>query len=152
VFVKPWEELLFNKNRHGLGYDKGNKFCIPNYSKPIQFVSVGFLEEVKNIANKCQHCHRVGHLETQCFDLHPCIHCGKTIHLSKKCQKKKKVKKTIHYGWINAWKWNEQVKKPHKPYRLVKTEENSQLHGEMTKEKRFPTTIPDDFGYDIGPS
>jgi hypothetical protein len=64
MVVRPWEELLFNKNRHGLGYDKGNNFHIPDYSKPVQFVSAGFLEEVKNLGNKCQHCHRVGHLET----------------------------------------------------------------------------------------
>ena len=39
MFVKPWEELSFKKNQHVLGYDKGNNFHIPNYSKPIQFVS-----------------------------------------------------------------------------------------------------------------
>jgi hypothetical protein len=114
-------------------------------------VSAGFLEEVKNLDNKCQHCHRVGHLETQCFDLHPCLHCGKTNHLSEKCRKKKKVKKTIHYGWINSWKWNQQVKKLHQSYRLVKTEVKPQLHGEMTTVKSFQTTIPDDFGDDPDP-
>jgi hypothetical protein len=115
MIVRPWEELQFNKNRHGLGYDKGNNFHIPDYSKPVQFVSAGFLdenlktlevnEEVKNvddtvddkniekILDKCQHCHRVGHMENQCFDLHPCLHCGKTNHHSDKCQKKKKDKK-----------------------------------------------------------
>jgi hypothetical protein len=72
-------------------------------------VSAGFLdenlktpevnEEVKNVddiiddkhiekkLDKCQHCHRVGHMENQCFDLHPCLHCGKTNHHSDKCQK-----------------------------------------------------------------
>ena len=75
MFFRPWEELSLKKNRHGLEYDKGNNFHIPDYSKPIQFVSAEFLGEIKNVDNKFQHCHRVGHLETQCFDLHPCIHC-----------------------------------------------------------------------------
>ena len=66
----------------------------------MQFVSVGFLEEVKNLDNKCQHCHRVGHLESQCFDLHPFLHRGKTNNLFEKCQKKKMVKKMVNYGWI----------------------------------------------------
>jgi hypothetical protein len=61
MFVRPWEELAFNKDRHDLGYEKLNIFHIPNYSKPVHFVSAGLLEEVNNIENKCQHCHRVGH-------------------------------------------------------------------------------------------
>jgi hypothetical protein len=44
IFI-PWEELQFNKNRHGLGYDKGNNFHILDYSKIVQFVSAGFLDE-----------------------------------------------------------------------------------------------------------
>jgi hypothetical protein len=64
MFVRPWEELSFNKKRHVFGYDKSNNFHILDSSKPVQFVSAGFLEEVKNLTNKCQHCHRVGHLET----------------------------------------------------------------------------------------
>jgi hypothetical protein len=137
MVVIPWEELSFNKNRHDLGYDKDNNFHIPNYSKRVQFVSARFSEEVKYLDNKCQYYHRVGHFETQCFDLHPCLHCGKTNHLSKKCQKKKKVKKTIHYGWINSWRWNQQVNKLHKSCRLAKTEVKPQLHGEMTTVKDF---------------
>jgi hypothetical protein len=43
--IRPWEELHFNRNRHGLGYENQNSFHIPNYSKPILFVSVGFLQE-----------------------------------------------------------------------------------------------------------
>jgi hypothetical protein len=39
MFVRPWEELSFNKNRHDLGYEKGNRFHIPYYSKPVKFVS-----------------------------------------------------------------------------------------------------------------
>jgi hypothetical protein len=151
MFFRPWEELSFKKNRHGLGYDKGNNFHIPDYSKPIQFVSAGFLEEIKNVDNKCRHCHRVGHLETQCFDLHPCLHCGKTNHLSEKCHKKNKVKKTVNYGWITSWKWNQQVKKIHKSYSLVKTEVKPPLHGEMTTVKIFQTTIPYDFDDDLDP-
>jgi hypothetical protein len=29
MFVRPWEELSFNKNRHGLGYDKRKKLSYP---------------------------------------------------------------------------------------------------------------------------
>jgi hypothetical protein len=85
MVVRPWEELLFNKDQHGLGYEKGNNFHIPDYFKPVQFVSAGFLEEVKNLGNKFQHCQRIGHRKTECFDFHPCLHCGKTNHLSEKC-------------------------------------------------------------------
>jgi hypothetical protein len=109
------------------------------------------LEEVNNIDNKCQHCHRVGHLESQFFYLHPCLHRGKTNHLSEKFRKKKKVKQTIDYDWISSWKWNKQVNNMHKSYHLVHTQVKTHLHGEMTKEKRFQTTIPDDFGHDSGP-
>jgi hypothetical protein len=98
MFVRPWEELSINKYRHGLGYDISNNFHIPNYSKPIHFVCSRFHEEVKNITNKCQHCHRFGHLESRCFYPHYCLHCGKKNHFSEKCHKKKKVKQTINYG------------------------------------------------------
>jgi hypothetical protein len=44
-FVRPWEELQFKWNKYGLGYEKDhdNLFRIPNYCKPITFVSGGFL-------------------------------------------------------------------------------------------------------------
>jgi hypothetical protein len=35
MIVRPWEELQFNKNQHGLGYDKGNNFHISDYSKLV---------------------------------------------------------------------------------------------------------------------
>jgi len=66
MIVRPWEVLSFNRNHHGLGYDKGNSFHIPDYSKPTQFVSERFLDEnlktpkvnekVKNV-DKFHHCH-----------------------------------------------------------------------------------------------
>jgi hypothetical protein len=28
--IRPWEELQFNRNRHGLGYEKKKKNHIPN--------------------------------------------------------------------------------------------------------------------------
>jgi hypothetical protein len=90
--IRPWEEIIYNKNRTGLGYDKEVTFHIPNYSKPIQFQSVGFLQDnslshvpVQHHNDKCQHCNRVGHMENQCFDLHPCQHCGKHNHSSERC-------------------------------------------------------------------
>ena len=43
--IKPWEELVHNKHRIGLGYEKDVSFHIPDYLKPIQFQSVGFLHD-----------------------------------------------------------------------------------------------------------
>ena len=63
---------------------------------------------------KCQHCHRVVHLETDCFDLHPCQHCGKCNHAPKKCSERNKPGRLkIHNGWINPWKWTSTAKKLH---------------------------------------
>ena len=90
-------------------------------------------------------------METQFFDIHPCLHCGNTNHLSEKCHKKNKVKQRVNYGWITSWKWNQQVKKIHKSYSLVKTEVKPPLHGEMTTVKIFQTTIPYDFDDDQDP-
>ena len=35
--IRPWEQLVHNKHRTGLGYDKDLSFHIPDYAKPIQF-------------------------------------------------------------------------------------------------------------------
>jgi hypothetical protein len=131
--VRPWEELRFKRNRYGLGYenDANNLFHIPNYSEPIFFVSGGFLnddqkieleEQVQDIVDEdvftdipdhdnksdkepiqCKHCHRFGHDESNCFDLHPCRICGKTNHPSVRCQKHKW--KQIHFEWLGNWRW-----------------------------------------------
>ena len=44
--IRHWEEIIYNKNRIGLGYDKEVTFHIPDYSRPIKFQSVGFMQEV----------------------------------------------------------------------------------------------------------
>jgi hypothetical protein len=44
--IRPWEEISYNKNKTGLGYDNEVTFHILDYSKPIKFQSVGFLQEV----------------------------------------------------------------------------------------------------------
>ena len=41
--IRPWEELVHNKHRTGLGYDKDVTFHIPDYTKPIKFQSAGFM-------------------------------------------------------------------------------------------------------------
>ena len=41
--IRPWEQLVHNKHRTGLGYDKDLSFHIPDYAKPIQFQSAGFI-------------------------------------------------------------------------------------------------------------
>ena len=37
--IRPWEEIRYNRQRKGLGYEKDVTFHIPDYSKPIQSVS-----------------------------------------------------------------------------------------------------------------
>jgi len=44
--IKPWEEIRNNKHRIGIGYEKEFTFHIPNYTKPIEFKSVGFFKKV----------------------------------------------------------------------------------------------------------
>ena len=87
--IRPWGEIINNKHRTWLGYENDPTFHIPDDSKPIQFVSAGFLHEkftspvpVKLQSVKCQYCQRIGHMEDQCFDLHPCQHCGKCNYAS----------------------------------------------------------------------
>ena len=43
--IRPWEELVHNKYRTSLGYDKDVSFHILDYSKPIKFQSAGFLHD-----------------------------------------------------------------------------------------------------------
>ena len=43
--IRPWEQLVHNKHRTGLGYDKDLLFHILDYSKPIQFQSAGFIHD-----------------------------------------------------------------------------------------------------------
>ena len=66
--IRPWEELVHNKRRTDLGYDKDMSFHILDYSKPIQFQSFGFLHDnsppavpdptplPQQQSMKCQHC------------------------------------------------------------------------------------------------
>jgi hypothetical protein len=116
--IRPWEEIIYNKNRTGLGYDKEVTFHIPDYSRPIKFQSVGFLQEdslspvqVQHHNVTCQHCNRVGHMENKCFDLHPCQHCGKHNHSSDRCSTlKKPARLKIHYEWIDPWQWSSTTK------------------------------------------
>ena len=127
--IRSWEEIRNNKHKTGLGYENDLTFHIPDYSKPLQFVSAGFLHEnltspvpVKLQSVKCQYFQRVGHMEDQCFDLHPCHHCGKCNHASQKCSKRNKPRiLKIHYGWINPWKWTSTTKKLHQSYRRVQS-------------------------------
>jgi hypothetical protein len=125
--IRPWEEIKDNKHRTSIGYEKEVTFHIPDYTKPIQFQSVGFLQEslyspapVQDKIPKCQHCHQVGHMEDQCFDLHPCEHCGKHNYLSDKCSKRKKPARVKdHYGWITSWQWSSTAKKIYRSYRRI---------------------------------
>lgn len=76
--IKPWGELQSNKNQQGLAYDKDeNNLHIPDYSKPIKFISAIFLNQLQSISHekvtdkqtcsqtevavkaKCLHCQRI---------------------------------------------------------------------------------------------
>ena len=48
--IRPWEELVHNKHRTGLGYDKDVSFHILDYTKPIIFQSVEFLYDSSPVA------------------------------------------------------------------------------------------------------
>jgi len=43
--IRPWEKLVHNKHRTGLGYEKDFSFHIPDYVKPIQFQSARFIHD-----------------------------------------------------------------------------------------------------------
>jgi hypothetical protein len=111
LIIKPWEEIRHTKHRTCIRYEKEVTFHIPDDNKPIQFQSVGLLQEnsyspapIQEQILICQHCQRVGHMEYQCFDLHPCDHCGKHNHPSNKCSYNKKYARVRnHYGWITSW-------------------------------------------------
>ena len=128
--IKPWEEIQSNINRRGLGYVKDDaNLHILDYSKPIKFVSAGFLEQITSarsnkftdkhkctqpkvaIKLKCPHCQRIGHMEDQCSDLHPCRHFGNPNHSSEKCfnQQELAILK-INYELIDPWEWSSIVK------------------------------------------
>lgn len=72
--IRPWEELVNNKNKAGIGYDQDVSFHIADYSKPIQFQSAGFLQGSSSSPVptpqqqivKCQRCDRVGHVKDNC--------------------------------------------------------------------------------------
>ena len=51
--IKPWEEIQNNWNQRGLGYvNDDTNLNIPDYSKPIQFVIVGFLAQLTSASSE----------------------------------------------------------------------------------------------------
>ena len=51
--IKPWEEIQNNKNRRGLGYvSDDTNLHIPDYSKPIKFVSAGFIAQLPSAGSE----------------------------------------------------------------------------------------------------
>jgi hypothetical protein len=110
IIIGPWEEIRHNKHKTCIRYENEVTFHIPNYTKPIQFQSVGLLQEgsrssasVQEQIHKCQHSQRVGHMEDQCFDLHPCENCGKHNHPSYRCSKCKTTAQVKnHCGWMTS--------------------------------------------------
>jgi len=112
--IRPWEELVHNNHRTGLGYDKDVSFHILDYSKLVQFHSVGFLHgdspspirdstpphsEPKFV--KFQHCDQVGHMKDHYFDIHPCKHCGECTHSSHRYFKKQASCKNKDSSWMD---------------------------------------------------
>jgi hypothetical protein len=54
-----------------------------------------------------QHCNQVGHMEDQCFDLHPCQNYCKKNHPVVKCSKRNIIARLkIHTEWIDPWQWS----------------------------------------------
>jgi hypothetical protein len=114
--IRPWEEINYTKPKKGLGYDKEVTFHILDYSRLIQFQSVGFLQEVSTSLvpvqhqhSKCQYCNRLGHMEDQCYDLHHCQHSSKKNNLLNKCSKRNKPAiLNIHYEWIGPYSGHQQ--------------------------------------------
>lgn len=124
TFVRPWEEIVHNKNRIGLGYNKDVldvSFHIRDFSKPIQFRSAGFLDDiVPEQIDRYQHCDRVGHVKYWCFDLHLCEHCGKHNHHSNRYSRKNIVAITkLNFGWIASWDWSKTSKKFYRSYHRI---------------------------------
>jgi hypothetical protein len=123
--IRPREEIRHKKHKTSLGYEKDVTFHNPDYTKPIQFQSVGLLQEsshapVQEQTSICQHCQRVGKFEDQCFDLHPCEHCGQHNHPSNKCfSNKKSARINNHYGWMASWQWSSIIKKICQSYRRI---------------------------------
>lgn len=128
--INPWEEIQRNKNQCGLGYDKDdNNLHIPDYSKPINFISAGFLDQVTSTSHwkvedkpTCKHFQRTCHMEDHCFDLHPCHHCHKQNHSSEKCCKQNQpTKLKINYAWIDPWEWPSTVKQLYNFYNIIQS-------------------------------
>jgi hypothetical protein len=144
--IRPWEEIGDNKHRTGIIYEKEVTFHISDYIKPIQFQSVEFLQEVstspipiQDRIPKCQHCHRVGHMEDQCFDLHPCEHCAKHNHPSDRCSKSKKPARVKnHYGWITFWQWSSSAKKIYQSYRRINSQVLTSCRGKISSSHLVP--------------
>ena len=129
--IIPWEELVHNKHRTGLGYDKELSFHILDYSKTIKFQSVGFLldssplvvlystplpQQQQHIV-KFQHYDQVGHMKYHSFDLHPCKHCGWHTDSSHRCFRNKPPARTkIYLGWFASWQWASTAKKMFKSH------------------------------------
>jgi hypothetical protein len=109
--IRPWEQIINNKHKIDIEYEKDVTFHNLDYTKLIQFQSVGLLQDgshspapVQEKIQKCQHCQRVGHMKEKCFDLHPCKHYKKHNHHSNKCfNNKTSARVKNHYGWITSW-------------------------------------------------
>jgi len=125
--IKPREEIRNNKHRTCIGYEKEVAFHSSNYTKSIQFQSIGLLQEglyspapVQEKILKCQNFHQVGHMKEQCFYIHPCEHCGKHNHPLKICSNHNKYARVKnHYGWMNTWKWSSTIKKIYYSYHRI---------------------------------
>jgi hypothetical protein len=68
--IRPWEEIINKKQKTGFGYKMEVIYHILDYTKPIQFQSVGFLQEspyslgpVQEQIPKCQHCQQVANMK-----------------------------------------------------------------------------------------
>jgi len=72
TIIKSLEELQFNKNQHGLGYDKGNNYHIPDYCN----IAIGLLNKKSTIQSISSN-QRIW--EVLPWNLES-SHCSSTIH------------------------------------------------------------------------
>lgn len=121
TFIRPWEEITCNKNRIGVIYDKDVFFHVLDFSKPIEFCSVGFLDYiVPQQIFRCQYCDRAGREKDQNYDLHPYEKCAKKNHHSNICFKHKATsREKIDFGWISSWDWSNTAKKIYTSYHRI---------------------------------
>jgi hypothetical protein len=153
--------IKFNRNQHGLGYEKDIKFHIPNYSKPIQFVSVNFLSTLRTLSIQkfLKNANIVIELVTWRINVLISILVfivGRQIIFQKNVKRRRRFRKK-HFTMVGLALGDGHLaaKILHKSYHRVQTQVKTYLNGEVAKANGFEClqsiVTDDDFGHDWGP-